>query len=616
MSNTGMNADSFSLKARRTTRIPLRIPVVLVIDENGKSRSLDGWTMIVNVHGAKIECKRRFGMQEEVVVQVPFNGKSQKGKVVWSRSQPNENGFYEIGVELDRPENLWGVGFPPSDWENARSGKGSAASAAILDLAPKDAIIAPVAEPATPTPMAIPAEAPIGSEPAARQTVTNEMYSSAPEQLSEMLGLTEEESNSGQEQAVEAGDSFVLETVFSSEPPNDSISAQEDSSSMATTTMAADPFEASFSLAQSAVIAAEPNPSSGQEIAQAIRQEKVGNSASFLTGNFTDRLSSIFNELVDSALQTKLLGLIDELGRKVEARAAEVESAVLSRAEQRLKAAALAQSQSLEQHAVEFTAAQQHTLEQNIQRFIESSEEEARGRQEQFLGQSQTTLQAEIDQLVRYGKERLEQQSSDLLLASQKGLRSSMEQELPAIERDLLERCLKQSETLMAGQVEQWTLLHADRIQKSEQTAEQRLNEVSEQVAGRQATALESRLSEIGAQSGARLEQQLGRIGTQVRQAFLRHVVTELGRSQQVCVQQSERQIQKMAADSIERTRLTLSQMMKSLGESLIQQAIPQVAASEAASQDAPPPNETSACHAGDSQTEDLSEMSFGQRHI
>jgi hypothetical protein len=227
----------------------------------------------------------------------------------------------------------------------------------------------------------------------------------------------------------------------------------------------------------------------------------------------------------------------------------------------------------------------------------------------------------------------MEQQSDDLLLAGQKGLRASMEQQLPAIEKDLLERCLKQSETLMAGQVEQWSLLHSERMQKSQQAAEQRLNELSEQIAGRQAAALEARLSEIGEQSGARLEQQLGRIGTQVRQAFLRHIVAELGRSQQVWVQQSQRQIEKLAADSIEKTRLSLSQMMKSLGESLIQQAIPQAPASQTTFPDTAPESGTSRADSdvpepdatksplllsgvADSRVEDFSELSFGQRHI
>jgi hypothetical protein len=565
-----MNADHFSLKARRTTRIPLRIPVLLVIDEQGKSRSLDGWTMIVNIHGAKIECKHRFGMHEEVLVQVPFNSMSQKGKIVWSRSEPNDNGNYEIGVELDRPENLWGVGFPPSDWENARRGKESAAVAAILDLALKDAIVPPPEE--SPTPSASDA-AQQEVSPAAPgvPAVATEVYFSAPAQLSQILDLSEEVCHwDSHRQDAESGD-LPTAPADPCEPPPNPISSQEDQTPMA---VAEPALGTSLSLQETRAVLAGSLPNARAAAGPPARAE-LGSSAPFVGGNPTDRLSAIFNELVDSALHAKVLGLVEELGTRIEARAAQIESAALARAEQRIQATVLEQSQSLEQHATEFTAAQQETLKQNIQRFVGASEAEVRERQEQFVGLSQSALQTELDQLVRYGKERLEQQTTDLLFATEKGLRASMEQQLPAIEKDLLERCLKQAETLMAGQVEQWTLLHSDRMQESHQAAEQKLNQASEQIAAQHAAALEAKLAEVASQSSARLEQQLGRIGTQVRQAFLRHIVTELGRSQQVWVQQSQRQIEQMAADSIEKTRLSLSQMMKNLGESLIQQAIP-----------------------------------------
>ena len=49
-----MNAEAFTLKARRTTRVPLRVPVQLGVEEGGAPKTLDGWTVIVNIHGAKI----------------------------------------------------------------------------------------------------------------------------------------------------------------------------------------------------------------------------------------------------------------------------------------------------------------------------------------------------------------------------------------------------------------------------------------------------------------------------------------------------------------------------------------------------------------------------------
>ena len=116
-----MNDDRFTLKARRSTRIPLRIPVHLVVQEGGRVRSFDAWTMIVSIHGARIECGLPFQSGDEVLIQVPFNGKAQKGKVVEGTLDTNNNGSYEFGVELVEPEDLWGVGFPQSNWKTNRT---------------------------------------------------------------------------------------------------------------------------------------------------------------------------------------------------------------------------------------------------------------------------------------------------------------------------------------------------------------------------------------------------------------------------------------------------------------------------------------------------------------
>jgi len=99
-----MNDDRFSLKARRTTRIPLRIPVQLVIQEAGQTRTFDGWTMIVNVQGARIESKskRPFALNEEVLLQVPSNGKAQKGRVVWSGPEANSTPRFSSPIMYSR----------------------------------------------------------------------------------------------------------------------------------------------------------------------------------------------------------------------------------------------------------------------------------------------------------------------------------------------------------------------------------------------------------------------------------------------------------------------------------------------------------------------------------
>ena len=126
-------------------------------------------------------------MHGEVTIQVPFNGMSQKGKVVWSRSDPNENGTYEIGVELDRPENLWGVGFPPSDWNPARGSQAETPTAAILDLAPTDATCGSI-----PNGDGGSYEEQAESTNRNPESCQSSDYSSAPEQLMQLLDLSAE----------------------------------------------------------------------------------------------------------------------------------------------------------------------------------------------------------------------------------------------------------------------------------------------------------------------------------------------------------------------------------------------------------------------------------------
>ena len=182
-------------------------------------------------------------------------------------------------------------------------------------------------------------------------------------------------------------------------------------------------------------------------------------------------------------------------------------------------------------------------------------------------------MRAEMAVLFDTGKSRFEQQAAALASATQQALRSSMEQQLPAIEKDLLERCHAQAERLMAGQVEQWTLLLSDRAQQAQQDLLPKLAGAAEEAAARCAAQLETRSEELFTQAGARLEQQLNRIGSQVRQAFLRHLVSELSRSQQVWIQQAQRKLEGMATDHLQWTRRHLADVMKNFGEALIRQA-------------------------------------------
>ena len=109
-----MKIRDLNLKARRSTRIILRMPVRISTQES--SEAFDARTMIINKHGASFECQQPVNLMQEVLIAAS-NGNTAKGQVVWANTRPNSDGNFEFAVELDEPTNIFGLSFPPYDWE-------------------------------------------------------------------------------------------------------------------------------------------------------------------------------------------------------------------------------------------------------------------------------------------------------------------------------------------------------------------------------------------------------------------------------------------------------------------------------------------------------------------
>ncbi|MGC2742400.1 MAG: hypothetical protein WA672_04375 [Candidatus Angelobacter sp.] len=69
-------------------------------------------TILVNRHGAKIRSAVPLEPKMEVRVAMLAPYKWRVGQVMWA-----DSGEREYGIELYRPENFWGIYFPPEDWE-------------------------------------------------------------------------------------------------------------------------------------------------------------------------------------------------------------------------------------------------------------------------------------------------------------------------------------------------------------------------------------------------------------------------------------------------------------------------------------------------------------------
>ena len=587
-----MNDDRFSLKARRTTRIPLRIPVHLIVQEkDGRTRTLDGWTMIVNVHGARVECKRPFALHEDVLLQVPSNGKAQKGRVVWSASEANKNGYYEFGLELDSPENLWGVGFPPSDWSTNRA----AAIAELGDppIATAPGVVSPASDPRSmreQSPAEIPSQnqaAELSGHPVfPNEPIDPTLPTELPLPISEappfIVNLTAELSE--------------WETVMNEQPssvsPRDNGVLQEPAGAMGIGLNF--PWQASEAAVPEG-FALSPGPLGLATAYLGLRQPENGSAApavpprgiSASSGEgtpATDRLSAIFNEMVESALRARLLGLAERLGAQVEARIAETEATTLARIEQQILRVAASQSERLEKHAVEIVADQQQLLEQNVQKFLQNVEASAIHRQQEFLENSRRVMRNEVTEVIKSGKAQLQQETSELASTAWTSLRQSMDQELPSVEKQFVGQCRVQAEQLLASQTEEFNRRCSDRVQEADQSLNERMERMVEENTTRFVAGFETRSELLRAQSCGQLEQQIEQINNQARQAFLRHIVNELNQRQQLWLQQAQKDLNDLAAQNLQQTRRGLSQVMRVLGEALIRGAYEEVGAVEAVS--------------------------------
>lgn len=100
-------------RGRRSSRVLVNLPLAVSGQKSdGSHVSGAAETIIVNRHGARIRSSVPLEPRMEVRVAILAPYKWRVGQVVWADSDEKE-----YGIELSRPENFWGIYFPPEDWE-------------------------------------------------------------------------------------------------------------------------------------------------------------------------------------------------------------------------------------------------------------------------------------------------------------------------------------------------------------------------------------------------------------------------------------------------------------------------------------------------------------------
>ena len=100
-------------ESRRSTRVRLNVR----IEALGVSEPLtcQGETFVVNLHGALLLTSAALRVGMKIGIHVLLTSKRAIADVVYvDPEQPRH-----CGINLEKPENIWGLSSPPDDWHEA-----------------------------------------------------------------------------------------------------------------------------------------------------------------------------------------------------------------------------------------------------------------------------------------------------------------------------------------------------------------------------------------------------------------------------------------------------------------------------------------------------------------
>ena len=106
-------AASDSLVLRRSSRVPMNVPILVTSVAEPHTFSQMCETMVVSAHGCSLRSTAKLD------AGVPVHFRTDDGK--WAIAhivdcQPNGNSGWVLGARLDKPTNFWGLTACPEDW--------------------------------------------------------------------------------------------------------------------------------------------------------------------------------------------------------------------------------------------------------------------------------------------------------------------------------------------------------------------------------------------------------------------------------------------------------------------------------------------------------------------
>jgi hypothetical protein len=102
---------------RRSTRLPLEVPVLVTSLNAAVTLSERGTTTLVNAHGCGLIIQRPVPNGIQVRLDIESAGRHTTGKIAEVVPLGGEPEGWLLGIELDIPGNFWGIEYAPTDWK-------------------------------------------------------------------------------------------------------------------------------------------------------------------------------------------------------------------------------------------------------------------------------------------------------------------------------------------------------------------------------------------------------------------------------------------------------------------------------------------------------------------
>jgi curved DNA-binding protein CbpA len=113
----------FPAAKRRSTRVVQAVPlVVAALDAVGRPLQEQTATLSINCHGCRYFSRHQVEPNTWLTLEIPraptgAEPHRLRARVAWVQRSRKLQGLFQVGVEFERPSNVWGLESPPDDWQ-------------------------------------------------------------------------------------------------------------------------------------------------------------------------------------------------------------------------------------------------------------------------------------------------------------------------------------------------------------------------------------------------------------------------------------------------------------------------------------------------------------------